>query len=168
MLPLGGGGCCSLHKLHTALPFTSSHSDPEYEDNLKYFVEKGVRPDDGCDYLVVVQEVGAGVRELLLLCWFWLEGTMSCGLAGCCVYTSVAAVQAVAGSCALHTHCCCCCNRCGNGAETGSHWLAPVGLQGKGVLESHLPEMPANVHTVHHANECFDWGTFGWVRCGRR
>lgn len=37
-------------------------------------------------------------------------------------------------------------------------------LQGKGVLESHLPEMPPNVHTVHHANECFDWGTFGWVR----
>ncbi len=42
--------------------------------------------------------------------------------------------------------------------------LLSASLQGKGVLDSNLPEMPPNVHTVYHTNECFDWGTFGWVR----
>lgn len=35
-------------------------SDPEYQDNLHFFLEFGVRPGDGCDYLLVVQEVGRG------------------------------------------------------------------------------------------------------------
>ena len=34
------------------------------------------------------------------------------------------------------------------------------------MLESDLPAMPPNVHAVRHNNECFDWGTFGWVRSG--
>ena len=27
----------------------------------------------------------------------------------------------------------------------------------------HLPRLPSNVRVVRHPNECFDWGTFGWV-----
>lgn len=73
MLPLGVAGCCTSFIL--PLPVTTWLSDPEYEDNLKYFVEKGVRPDDGCDYLVVVQEVGAGV----LSCSAVLSGCVLCG-----------------------------------------------------------------------------------------
>lgn len=47
-------------------------TDPEYEDNLKYFLEKGVRPDDGCDYLLVVQEVG--VQLTARMEWMqWIE-----------------------------------------------------------------------------------------------
>lgn len=26
-----------------------------------------------------------------------------------------------------------------------------------------LPVLPANARYMHHANECYDWGTFGWV-----
>lgn len=52
--------CCS-----TALP---NCADVEYEDNLKYFLEFGVRPGDGCDYLVVVQQarrLGAAVEVVM-------------------------------------------------------------------------------------------------------
>ena len=26
-----------------------------------------------------------------------------------------------------------------------------------------LPELPANAKYMHHPNQCYDWGTFGWV-----
>lgn len=26
-----------------------------------------------------------------------------------------------------------------------------------------LPELPANARYLHHPNQCYDWGTFGWV-----
>ena len=32
----------------------------EYEDNLRFFLEFGVAPGDGCDYLLVVQQVLGG------------------------------------------------------------------------------------------------------------
>ena len=31
------------------------------------------------------------------------------------------------------------------------------------VPEFSLPELPPNARYVHHANECYDWGTFGWL-----
>lgn len=30
-------------------------------------------------------------------------------------------------------------------------------------LGSPLPEMPPNVRFVNHSNECYDWGTMGWL-----
>jgi hypothetical protein len=32
-----------------------------------------------------------------------------------------------------------------------------------GVQDVPLPDLPANAKYLHHANECFDWGTFGWA-----
>lgn len=26
-----------------------------------------------------------------------------------------------------------------------------------------LPALPRHAHYVYHPNECYDWGTFGWV-----
>ena len=26
-----------------------------------------------------------------------------------------------------------------------------------------MPELPSNAKYLHHNNECFDWGTFGWA-----
>lgn len=26
-----------------------------------------------------------------------------------------------------------------------------------------LPRLPPNARYLHHANECYDWGSFGWV-----
>lgn len=50
--------CCQ------SLPTHPNPPDVEYEDNLRYFLQMGVRPGDGCDYLLVVQEVRPG-----LWCW---------------------------------------------------------------------------------------------------
>lgn len=38
------------------LPSSAVSADPEYEGNLRFFLEAGVVPDDGCDYLLIVQE----------------------------------------------------------------------------------------------------------------
>ena len=43
-----------------------------------------------------------------------------------------------------------------------------VFLQGKGVLDTQMPALPESVHAVPHINECYDWGTFGWVGAGCR
>ena len=37
--------------------YTYSNSDTEYERNLHYFVEHGMADGDGCDYVIIVQEV---------------------------------------------------------------------------------------------------------------
>ena len=50
--------------------------------------------------------------------------------------------------------------RCSSSAFSG----ALPHLQGKGVLDTQLPPLPDNVRAVEHVNECYDWGTFGWVR----
>ena len=26
-----------------------------------------------------------------------------------------------------------------------------------------MPELPTNAKYIHHKNECYDWGTFGWA-----
>ena len=26
-----------------------------------------------------------------------------------------------------------------------------------------LPDLPDNARYLHHPNQCYDWGTFGWV-----
>lgn len=39
--------------------------------------------------------------------------------------------------------------------------------QGVGLKEPNLPQdLPANVHVLHHPNECFDLGTVGWLLNG--
>lgn len=50
------------------------------------------------------------------------------------------------------------------GVQTGDACDYLVVVQsGKGVLSTALPPLPPNVRAVQHPNECFDWGTFGWV-----
>lgn len=88
-----GGGTISI----TASPPTTlviyvfSDTDPEYINNLRFFVKHGMRPGDGCDYIIVIQQEPA-----------------------------------------------------------------PAMMQV-------LPELPANARYEFHKNECFDWGTIGWV-----
>ncbi|KAI3431515.1 hypothetical protein D9Q98_004565 [Chlorella vulgaris] len=50
---------------HTLIIYVYAHTDVEYEENLLYFLEFGVQPGDGCDYLIVVQE-GKGVLDTKL------------------------------------------------------------------------------------------------------
>lgn len=52
---------CHPPLLTLPTPPAHAHADVEYEENLLYFLEFGVQPGDGCDYLIVVQEVRGGV-----------------------------------------------------------------------------------------------------------
>ena len=49
----------------TLVVYTYSKSDPEYERNLEFFVAHGMWEGDGCQYLIIVQQVGfAGCWQL--------------------------------------------------------------------------------------------------------
>lgn len=53
----------------TLVVYVYSHSNPEYEHNLEFFVRHGMRAGDGCDYVITIQH-GSGLRfssELPLL-----------------------------------------------------------------------------------------------------
>lgn len=50
-------GLLSTEKAETLVLYAYSNSDLEYERNLHYFVEHGMAEGDGCDYIIVVQEV---------------------------------------------------------------------------------------------------------------
>ncbi len=50
-------GLLSSEHPETLVLYTYSNSDTEYERNLHYFVEHGMADGDGCDYVVIVQEV---------------------------------------------------------------------------------------------------------------
>lgn len=59
MRRFGDGGADTL------VIYVYAHTDVEYADNLRYFLEFGVQPGDACDYLVVVQS-GRGVLSTSL------------------------------------------------------------------------------------------------------
>jgi len=50
-------GLLSSEHPETLVLYTYSNSDTEYERNLHYFVEHGMADGDGCDYVIIVQEV---------------------------------------------------------------------------------------------------------------
>ena len=52
-------GLLSSDQPETLVLYTYSNSDPEYERNLHFFVEHGMAEGDGCDYVIIVQEVGS-------------------------------------------------------------------------------------------------------------
>lgn len=57
-------GLLSSGHPETLVLYTYSNSDPEYERNLHFFVQYGMAEGDGCDYLMVVQQVTATIRYL--------------------------------------------------------------------------------------------------------
>ncbi|KAI7836092.1 hypothetical protein COHA_010020 [Chlorella ohadii] len=74
----------------TLLVYVFSNTDPEYINNLRFFVKFGMAADDGVTYIIVVQET-------------------------------------------------------------------------PGEAPPELPPLPPNARYVRHTNECYDWGTIGWV-----
>lgn len=50
-------GLLSSDQPETLVLYTYSNSDPEYERNLRFFVEHGMAEGDGCEYVIIVQEV---------------------------------------------------------------------------------------------------------------
>lgn len=46
----------------TLIIYIFSYTNPEYKENLLHFVRHGIREDDGCQYIIVIQtEEGAAV-----------------------------------------------------------------------------------------------------------
>lgn len=43
--------------MDTLMIYVFSDSDPEYRRNLEFFVEFGMGEGDGCEYVIVVQQV---------------------------------------------------------------------------------------------------------------
>lgn len=137
----------------TVVVYVYSNTDPEYEGNLVYFLEKGVRANDGCDYIIVIQEVRAGWQQA-----GWGRGRVGGWMGGRlksrprCLFL----LQAGCPVCCLQS------------ASTICNYIQNCDLQGSDVEDTHnLPDTPSNVRFVRHANECYDWGTFGWVSTAR-
>ena len=53
----------TLRLASTLVLYTYSNTDPEYEGNLRYFVKHGVAADDGCEYVIIVQQVWYDGRD---------------------------------------------------------------------------------------------------------
>lgn len=45
------------HHADTLVVYVYSKSDTEYQRNLEFFVKNGMWEGDGCDYIIVVQQV---------------------------------------------------------------------------------------------------------------
>ena len=58
-------GLLSSEHPETLVLYTYSNTDTEYERNLHYFVEHGMAEGDGCDYVIIVQEVSHPLQTLL-------------------------------------------------------------------------------------------------------
>lgn len=50
-----GVGEARREKPRILVIYIFSNTDPEYLENLRFFIKFGMQPDDGCDYLIVVQ-----------------------------------------------------------------------------------------------------------------
>ena len=78
-------GLLSSTQPETLVLYTYSNSDPEYERNLHFFVEHGMAEGDGCDYVIVVQEV-----------------SVACKAHACCTNAETHSVRAVDRTLLLH------------------------------------------------------------------
>lgn len=44
------------------MPHAPSLTHAEYLNNLMYFIREGIKADDGCDYVIVVNQVSVDMR----------------------------------------------------------------------------------------------------------
>jgi hypothetical protein len=138
----------------TLVIYVHSDTDAEYRNNLQFFVEQAVREEDRCDYVFIVQ-VG-----LLPFCLEALSSQFSVlsesdmrmqpanPLAPCNV-THIMLIAQLYTQCAPLHH-------------------APAQVIGSGTVNETsasqgLPLLPSNGRYVYHTNECYDWGTAGWL-----
>lgn len=50
----------------TLVIYVYSDTDPEYRGNLEFFVRHGMWERDGCDYLIIIQQVPSSVLWILV------------------------------------------------------------------------------------------------------
>ena len=50
-----GRGTLAATKERTLVVYIYDRSDPVYQNNLNYFLKRGISSGDGCDYIFIVQ-----------------------------------------------------------------------------------------------------------------
>lgn len=114
------------------LIYAFSYSDPQYLENLRYFITEAVANDTVADHVIIVQE-GPSLE-------------VRCQLRGPLPWGHSTADRA--------------------GARMHCSWLAsllPPLLHTSALQKAKLPELPPHAAYVRHQNECYDWGSYGWV-----
>lgn len=114
------------------LIYAFSYSDPQYLENLRYFITEAVANDTVADHVIIVQE-GPSLK-------------VRCQLRGPLPWGHSTAHRA--------------------GARMHCSWLASLlspPLHTSTLQKAKLPELPPHAAYVGHQNECYDWGSYGWV-----
>ncbi len=139
--------------------YVFSNTDPEYLENLRFFVKFGMAPDDGVTYLVVVQEQeGQPVGGRVMAGW------------GGMPYASACLLPVPALALAWPPRHSFCLQAAQGGAASVCLMPAVLGMPPACLPPSFpmpqrpdLPTLPPNARYLYHKNECYDWGTIGWV-----
>ena len=66
-----GRGTLAATKERTLVVYIYDRSDPVYQNNLNYFLKRGISSGDGCDYIFIVQN--ADNPQVKLLCCIFLH-----------------------------------------------------------------------------------------------
>ena len=56
-----GGATKATPEASTLILYVFSFTDPEYERNLHFFIQHGMWDGDGCQYVIIMQQVGKNV-----------------------------------------------------------------------------------------------------------
>lgn len=112
------------------LMYAFSYSDPQYLENLRYFITEAIANDTVADHVIIVQE-GPSLK-------------VRCQLRGSLPWGHSTAHRAGAWMHCSWPHCC-------------RRRSTPT------LQKAKLPELPPHAAYVRHQNECYDWGSYGWV-----
>lgn len=66
--PHAGSAAGGARKADTLVVYVYSPTDPEYANNLRYFLRQGVHDNDGCDYVFVLQSVRVDISRTACMC----------------------------------------------------------------------------------------------------
>ena len=127
----------------TLVVYIFADTDPEYLENLKFFVEWGIDPDDDAEFIVVVQNIASE----LVGCRSFVHALSRAKI-------SPASSPSLAGVCSLIALFC-----------PQRHFMLLSASRRVLCLQQDtvLPDLPKNAKYVQHNNECYDWGTFAWL-----
>ncbi|GAX83294.1 hypothetical protein CEUSTIGMA_g10720.t1 [Chlamydomonas eustigma] len=153
-------------KPSTLVLYIFSNSDPEALNNLHYFVREGISsPKDGCDYLIVLQQ-GKMKQSTTLSSDEDVvdEAHDSADSHYRGIMCSGSSCDGVMDNSGGENRILTMTNERGTvlpGYDeeddiTGGH-------EDMDVMEQDLPVLPPNARYVKHDNECYDWGTIGWL-----
>lgn len=143
-------------------------TDPQFTENLKYFVKEAVQHDTDCEYVIVIQQSPSDKAHRVRCASALFPAPPLLSLHECQHSTAqhgAACTFRTGSTRCMPTH-----PPCVRPPAKLSRWRnrllrAPwvVSLACPLQDKLQLPPLPRHARYVYHANECYDWGTFGWV-----